>query len=116
MERALGRLAMMCAGLVGVSLLGLPILHARYESSLAPLAFVLWTYVPCAVLTLGLSLVLQWDRLWRVIAALAIASVVVVAAIGGWQTAYWLAVVPWAGAIAATVPQPWGARGLTPGA
>jgi hypothetical protein len=101
MERALGRLAVMFAGLVGVSLLGLPILHARYESSLAPLAFIL-----------GLSLVLQWDGLWRVIAAAAFAGVIMVAAIGGFQAAYWLAVVPAAGAVAATIPHPWGTKQL----
>ena len=111
MERALGRATMILGGLMPLSLFGLA-LSARYDAGLAPVVFIVWIYAPCALLALMVSIALRWEHLWVAFAAIGLMAIVVLAALGGVRVAFWLAVVPAAGALAATIPHPWTSKRL----
>lgn len=107
MQQALSRTAMIVAGFLLVSLVGVPMLDARYDAGLAPIPFIAWIYLPFALFGIALHALVPWRNLWTAFAALAVAAAAVVLGLSEtFRLVFWLVVVPASGLIAATVPGP----------
>lgn len=107
MQQALSRTAIILAGFLLVSLVGVPMLHARYDAGLAPIPFIAWIYLPFALFGVALHALVPWEKLWIAFAAIAVAAAAVVLALSEtFRLVFWLVVVPASGLIAAAMPGP----------